>query len=323
MISLVTGATGFVGSHLIDYLLAQDKGEVFALVRNPAKTSWLKARPNFHILLGDLQSLPPLPSNLEVVFHLAGLTKATKPDDYYTVNWLGTASLLENLTRKNLQPKFIQLSSLAAGRPAINGQPVKEEEPPSPASPYGRSKLLAEQEVLKYKDKMPVVILRAAAIYGPRDKDFLQFFQLVNRGWLLTFSQKIVMSLCYVNDLIQAIRLCTVTPTKSGEIYNVADPVPRTWEDLGEEAARLLGRKIKKIKIPLSIVKTAAGLSELSSRITGKASPINLSKYRDMEKLSWVADTTKIKQELGFETRWPFEQGLKETLIWYQENGWL
>jgi dihydroflavonol-4-reductase len=323
MIALITGASGFIGSHLLEHLLIRDDLEVYALVRNPSKLGWLKTRPNLHLLSGDLKSLPPFPANLKVVFHLAGLTKATKPDDYYTVNLMGTASLLENLSRRKIYPKFIHLSSLAAGRPAIKGQPVKEDEPPCPASPYGHSKLLAEQEVLKYKGEMPVVILRAAAIYGPRDKDFLQFFRLVDRGWLITFTRKIVMSLCYVEDLIRAMELCAFSPYHSGEIYNVADPIPRTWEDLGQEAARILNRKIKKIKVPMWLVKTAAGASELSSRITGKASTINLSKYSDVEKLSWVADATKIKRDLGFETAWSFEQALEETLNWYRKNGWL
>lgn len=94
-------------------------------------------------------------------------------------------------------------------------------------------------------------------------------------------------------------------PDREG-IYNVADPVPRTWEEIGEEAARILNKKVKKVKVPLWLTRTAAGLSELGSKLSGKPSPLNLSKYRDMEKLSWVADPAKIKNELGFETAWPF-----------------
>jgi nucleoside-diphosphate-sugar epimerase len=323
MIALVTGATGFIGSRLIDHLLRSGKNEVYALVRNPSKLSWIKSVPGFHLLRGNLFSLPPLPANCEVVFHLAGLTKAVKPDDYYTVNHMGTASLLNRLAASGLSPRFIFLSSLAAGSPAIKGKPVKEDDPPEPASPYGKSKLLAEQEIFKYKDRMERVILRAAAIYGPGDRDFLQFFQLINRGWLFTFARKITMSLCYVDDLVRAMEICARSMVKSGEIYNVADPVPRTWEDIGEEAARILGRKVRKIRVPLWLARTAAGASEMVSRITGKPSTLNLSKYRDMEKLSWVADTSKIKRDLGFEAIWSFSQALKETLEWYKANGWL
>lgn len=323
MIALVTGATGFIGSRLVEHLLARGDTEVYALVRDPSKLSWMKRADNLHLLKGNLFSIPSLPTNCQVVFHLAGLTKAVKPDDYYTVNQMGTASLMEKLVLNGLSPRFVHLSSLAAGRPAIKGEPVKEDEPPNPASPYGRSKLLAEQEVLKYKDRMQVIILRAAAIFGPRDRDFLQFFQLIDRGWLFTFTKKITMSLCYVDDLVRAMEICSTPGLKSGEIYNVADPVPRTWEDIGEEAARILGKKVKKIKAPLWLARTAAGASEMVSRITRKPSALNLSKYRDMEKLSWVADTSKIKRDLGFETSWPFDRALKETLDWYKENHWL
>ncbi|MBC7364625.1 MAG: NAD-dependent epimerase/dehydratase family protein [Candidatus Aminicenantes bacterium] len=320
---LVTGGSGFIGSSLIEALLARKKHQVYALVRQPDKLAWLKGHPQLHFLVGDLLSLPPLPDNIELVFHLAGLTKSPRPSDYYTVNQAGTARLLERIFEKRLRPKFVLLSSLAAGRPSNDGKPVKEEEPPAPASPYGKSKLLAELETLKYKDEMPVIIFRAAAIYGPRDQDFLQFFQNLKKGWLFTFNKKLTLSLCYVVDLVRALMLGLDKDYKSGEIYNVADPVPRSWEEIGQKAAVYLGVKPQVVRVPLWLVKVAARLSEVRARITGKPSPVNISKYLDMEKLSWTADVSKIKKDLGFETIWDFEKALKETLDWYKKNGWL
>jgi len=323
MIALVTGATGFIGSRLIEQLLADSQNKVYALVRNPAKLNWLTPTRNLSLLVGDLFSLPAIPADCQVVFHLAGLTKAVKPSAYYTVNQQGTASLLEKLARSGLAPRFVHLSSLAAGRPSTDGTPVREDEPPAPASPYGHSKLLAEEEVLKHREQFPVIILRAAAIYGPRDHDFLQFFQTVNRGWLLTFNKKLVMSLCYVDDLVRALEIAATAPIKSGEIYNVADPVPRTWEEIGLEAARILKRRVRKIACPLWLVKGAAGVSEAAARISGRPSALNRSKCRDLEKQYWVAEVSKIKRDLGFETSWDFQQALSVTLSWYQENKWL
>lgn len=322
MVSLVTGATGFIGSRLIEQLLAAGH-RVYALVRNPAKLSWLKQSENLVLLEGDLFSLPKLPSDCQAVFHLAGLTKALKARDYYTVNQGGTASLLEKLEKSGLVPRFIHLSSLAAGRPSADGTPVKEDELPCPASPYGHSKLLAEEEVLKRKNKMPVIILRAAAIYGPRDRDFLQLFRTVKRGWLPAFNRELLMSLCYVDDLVRALELCAKVPFQSGEIYNVADPVPRSWEAIGLEAARILGRTPRLVRFPLWLVRGASGVSEIFSRISGRPSALNLSKCCDLEKLFWVADAGKIKRDLGFETSWPFPQAMKVTLDWYLENNWL
>ncbi|MBC7349216.1 MAG: NAD-dependent epimerase/dehydratase family protein [Candidatus Aminicenantes bacterium] len=320
MIALVTGATGFIGSRLIEQLLADSQNKVYALVRNPAKLNWLTPTRNLSLLVGDLFSLPAIPADCQVVFHLAGLTKAAKPSAYYTVNQQGTASLLEKLVGSGLTPRFVHLSSLAAGRPSTDGTPVREDEPPAPASPYGHSKLLAEEEVLKHREQFPVIILRAAAIYGPRDRDFLQFFQMVRRGWLLTFDPKLVMSLCYVDDLVRALEIAATAPITSGEIYNVADPVARTWEEIGLEAARIMKRKVRKITCPLWLVKGAAGVSEAVARISGQPSALNRSKCRDLEKKYWVAEVSKIKRELGFETSWDFQRALAVTLSWYQEN---
>lgn len=323
MIALVTGATGFIGSRLIEQLLADSRNKVYSLVRNPAKLNWLSPNANLTLLVGDLFSLPAIPPDCQVIFHLAGLTKALKPSAYYTVNQRGTASLLEKLNKNGLSPRFVHLSSLAAGRPSTDGTPVREEEPPAPASPYGESKLLAEEEVLKYKEQLPIIILRAAAIYGPRDRDFLQFFKTVKRGWLLTFNKKLVMSLCYVDDLVRALQIAATAPITSGEIYNVADPIPRTWEEIGLEAARLLNIKVRKIACPLWLVRGVAGASEAVARISGRPSALNRSKFLDLEKQFWVAEVSKIKRDLGFEISWDFKRALAVTLSWYQENKWL
>lgn len=323
MIALVTGATGFIGSRLIEQLLADGQNKVYALVRNPARLNWLSPTRNLNLLVGDLFSLPAIPPDCQVIFHLAGLTKALKPSDYYTVNRRGTASLLEKLSKNGLPPRFVHLSSLAAGRPSTDGTPVREEEPPAPASPYGHSKLLAEEEVLKYKEQLPVIILRAAAIYGPRDRDFLQFFKAIKRGWLPTFNKKLVMSLCYVDDLVRALLIAATAPITSGEVYNVADPVPRTWEEIGLEAAGILKRKVRKIAFPLWLVRRVAGVAEVVARMSGLPSALNRSKFLDLEKQFWVAEVSKIKRDLGFETSWDFQRALSVTLSWYRENKWL
>ncbi len=320
---LVTGGSGFIGSRLIETLLSRQNCQVQAIVRQPEKLSWLGSQPRLHTLTGDLLSLPPLPERIDAVFHLAGLTKSIRPSDYYNVNHTGTARLLEKIHETGSKPKFILLSSLAAGRPSSDGKPVREDEPPAPVSPYGESKMLAEQETLKYKNEMPVIIFRASAIFGPRDADFLELFQNVKKGWIFSPNKSLYLSLCYVDDLVRALLLPLDRDFKSGEIYNVADPVPRTWEEIGWQAAKIMNVKPRVVRFPLPLIKVAAGLSEIRSRLTGKPSPINLSKYRDMEKLSWIADVSKIEMDLGFRTTWKFEHALEQTIKWYLDNGWL
>ncbi|MBE3131430.1 MAG: NAD(P)-dependent oxidoreductase, partial [Acidobacteria bacterium] len=220
---LVTGGTGFLGSHLVERLLEEPGAEVYALVRDPSKLRWLEGIERVRLLTGDLQNLPALPAGLGCVFHLAGLTKTFKASDYYTVNREGTANLLRALEGQSCAPRFVHLGSIAAGGPSAPRRPVCEGDPPRPVSPYGVSKLMAEAEILKYKDRFPVVILRAAAVYGPRDEDFLEYFRWMKRGILpLVGQRRKSLSLLYVRDAVRAVLLAARPEVPSGEVFNIA-----------------------------------------------------------------------------------------------------
>src|SRR5512143_2620633 len=148
---LVTGGTGFLGSHLVESLLEDPGCEVFALARDPSKPRWLEGIDGVRFLAGDLRNLPGLPAGLDCVYHLAGLTKTLKPSEYYSVNRDGTANLLRALEGQRKPLRFVHLSSLAAAGPSSPGRGIREDDPPHPVSPYGESKLAAEAEVLKYR----------------------------------------------------------------------------------------------------------------------------------------------------------------------------
>ncbi|MGD0783391.1 MAG: NAD(P)-dependent oxidoreductase, partial [Candidatus Aminicenantales bacterium] len=174
MKALVTGGTGFIGSHLAEALLASGV-EVWALVRNPENVNFLSGL-DVHLAAGDLASVPALPSGLDWVFHLAGLTKALKKENYYSVNQEGTASLFDALAAQGQRPRIIHVSSLAAAGPSDMPAGRTEEDPPAPVSPYGLSKLAGEGEALARKDRFPLAVIRVGAVFGPRDSDFLKFF---------------------------------------------------------------------------------------------------------------------------------------------------
>ncbi len=324
---LVTGGTGFIGSHLIDALLAKNDTQVSALVRNPDRLKWPAAKSRVRILQGDLFSVPQLPYPIDIVFHLAGLTKALKSNDYYTVNQKGTASLFRSLRRQSAAPRFVHLSSLAAGGPAGPDRPAREDDPPRPVSPYGESKLLAEEEVLRHKADMPVIILRVAAVFGPRDEDFLSYFRMVRKGWVPLFGPgKKFLSLVYVHDVVRAMEIAAeamAASSLSGEIFNIADPKPYAWEDFGEAASLALGRSVRHLRIPIWAAEAAGSVSETVSHLVGRPTPINRSKIRDMKACGWVADVRKAKALLGFETRFPLDDAIRETIAWYGRNGWL
>jgi nucleoside-diphosphate-sugar epimerase len=319
----ITGGTGFVGSHLIDFLLAQRGIEIFALVRDPNNLKWLNGL-NIHILKGDLFSIPALPAGLDTVFHLAGLTKALKSENYYTVNQKGTASLFENLKARGLSPKVIHLSSLSAGGPSSGDAGVSEEATPHPVSPYSMSKLRGEEEALKYKSEMPVIIVRVGGVYGPRDEDFFQYFRAVQKGLLASLGGGVrPSSLCYVKDLCRALTLIADAPLKSGEIFNIAASISTTYEELGQAVANEMGKKPVIIRFPIPLSYLAALGSEILSRVKRKPAAFSLDKWMILKQKGWVADVRKAETILSFKTRYSLEEGVRETLAWYRENNWL
>ncbi len=318
----LTGATGFIGNHLVNLLLARGM-EIYSLVRNPAKASWAD-RKGVHLLTGDIFRIPALPSGVDIVYHLAGKTKAHHASDYYTVNKDGTASLFRALEAAGVRPRrVVHLSSLAAAGPSHSDSGVRESDPPRPVTPYGRSKLQAEEIALHYKNRFPVVIVRACAIYGPGDTDWLDFFRWVNRGILPRVQARKLVSICYVKDLVEALELCGTKDLASGEIINIADPRPYTWEELGIAAGRALGKRLRRITLPMAFFYLAAALSEMQSRVRGKPGIFSRDKYIDLKQPGWVANVDKARQLLSFETRFDLDTGLQETMAWYREKNFL
>lgn len=317
---LVTGGTGFIGTHLIERLL-ELRAEVFALVRDPSRASFAK-EASVHLLKGDLFDIPALPSNLDGVYHLAGLTKSLKAENYYTVNQRGTASLFDALARRLQFPKVVILSSLAACGPSDGSTGRRESDPPAPVTAYGESKLRGEEEALARRDRFPVTILRVGAVYGPRDTDFLYFFKFLKRGLMPVIgNEQRLISLCYVKDLVRALELAGRARLESGEILNVGDPVPRTMEDIGRAAARALGKTPKKIVVPKSMALGVSFVRELLSAVTGRPHIVNRDKVLEYLQPGWVADVENARRKLSFVTSYSLDAGLRETIRWYQDAG--
>jgi len=318
----ITGGTGFIGSHLVELLLSKN-AEIFALVRDPDRLKFLQGQ-DVQLLKGDLFEIPPLPSGLDCVYHLAGLTKALKSADYYTVNQRGTASLFETLARRHLSPKVVYLSSLAAGGPSTGSRGRKETDPPAPLSPYGKSKLLGEKEALARKSLFPVTIIRVGAVYGPRDVDFLNYFNFLKRGLMpIVGFKKRPITLCYVKDLARALVLASGTNLDSGEIVNIGDPIPRTMEDVGRAAGRALGKRPIRFIAPYALTYTGAIMNEFASLLLRRPSIMNRDKAREYIQPGWVADVDKASQKLSFVTHVSLEEGMRETIRWYEDHGWL
>jgi len=321
MKAFITGGTGFIGSHLVDLLLAGDV-EVYALVRNPEKERAL-LRNKVRVLRGDLFSIPALPAGLDFVFHLAGKTRSLKSADYYTVNQQGTASLFRSLRGLKERPKVVVLSSQAAAGPSDGHRAVLESDRPRPITHYGRSKLHGEEEALKFKEQFSVTIARASAVFGPLDRDFLAYFKMATRGILLSFKERKEGSVIYVKDLAEALFLCAQTGLPSGEIFNIANTGPYTWEDLGRAAAAALGKKCRRIKVPNGLIYLFTLLSEVGYHLTRNPGLFNRDKYRDLIQPGWLMDVRKAAEILAFKPRYTLEQAVEETMAWYIAQKWI
>lgn len=321
---LVTGGTGFLGSHLIERLLEDPGNEVYALVRDPSRLRWLQEVGRVRVLEGDLLTVPTLPAGLSLVFHVAGLTKTFKKEEYYTVNQKGTARLLQALAGQEKLRRVVYISSVAAGGPCSPRRPVRESDSPRPVSPYGLSKLKAEQEALKHKNRMPITILRMAAIYGPRDEDFLEYFRLVKRGIIPLLGQRRKsLSLCYVEDAVRATLLAAHSSVPSGEVFNIAAPEVVSWEEFGRTTAAIMKKRAICVRIPHWTAYLASAASEGIGRLGGSANLVNLGKFTEMKPDRWVVDVRKARGLLGFETLRSLEASLEETLDWYERRGLL
>jgi len=321
--ALVTGGNGFLGSHLVEALL-QRGYRVRCLVRRGSDLRWIKGL-KLDLFVGDLSdpsSLRQAVRGADYIYHLAGLTKAIRPELYYDVNGKGTKNLLDVCSAEGKRlHKFIYVSSLAAIGPGHRGIPLKEEAPPRPLTDYGRSKLEGEREVWRYQGKIPVTIIRPPVIYGPRDRQLLSFFQIVKRGILPVLSMK--LSLAYVLDVVAILLLAGEREKSRGEAYFVCGPMVSSWGEIGKIAGEIMGVKSWRLHLPALSPYPVALFYEALSFFTRRPTVLNLQKAREMSQRYWVCDHKKAGKELGFHPQYPLQQGLEETIKWYKSQGWL
>ena len=323
---LVTGGTGFVGSHLVELLIAKGY-PVTCLVRDPQKLRWLRGL-NVPVLQGDCSDPASLVSavrDVSSVVHIAGLTKAKHTRDFYRVNHLGTKNILEACARHNPRiKKFILLSSLAAAGPSRDGTPVRASDPPNPVSDYGKSKVRAEEETAGYKNVFPVVILRPSAVYGPRDRDMFELFRWAARGVTLEISGgERYINPCYVGDLAAAILGAMEQQTASGSIYFVAEKRQYSWSVFRETLLSTGDVKAVNIKIPYAAAYLIGLLTEWGDHFRTEPSITSRQKVVEAHQKYWVCDVNTIRKDLGLIPDTSLQQGLQLTWQWYRDNNWL
>lgn len=318
---LITGATGFVGSHLVEALGRRGIG-ARALVRASSDTSLLER----HGIVGevgdllDAASLRRVVHGADTVVHLAAATRALRPATFHRVNADGTRLLMQAMKAAGAR-RMVYLSSLAAAGPATDG-PVGPGDPAHPITAYGRSKLAGERACMA-EPAIDTVVLRPPAVYGPGDRDLLTFFKLADRGVLPVLgSIHRRLQMIHASDLADAIVQAAVLTGATG-VFHVAEPVAYTWERILELMRDAVGVPGRRIRVPGMLVRAAAAVTELAARFTRRPVIFDRDKAREILAAGWLCETDRAREELGFVARIPLPDGLRETADWYRTYGWL
>lgn len=323
----LTGASGFVGSHVLDLLCAGGH-EVSILLQRTSNTRFISrhlARVSVHFgSLDDVCLLTKAMAGAEAVIHCAGRTKALRTSEFYRVNQAGTRNIVTaaNASRGSLR-RLVYISSQAVSGPAGPSRPAEETGDPRPVSVYGRSKWLGETE-LRLHCRVPWTILRPASVYGPRDTEFLSIFQKVKQRLMpLVSGARRPISMIYAPDVAAAVLCCLLQERGAGETYHVAAEPPCTDEEFMKEIAAHLQVRPIRLRIPSSGVYLVCTIQEILSRAMGRPSMLSRQKLPELLAKGWVCSTGRIRHDLGFTAPTSLGEGVRRTIEWYRREGWL
>jgi nucleoside-diphosphate-sugar epimerase len=322
MRALVTGATGFVGSHLVE-ALQRSGAEITALARSPQKAAALGAM-GVRIVHGDLHDkagLERAARDQDVVYHVAGVVAARNEQEFLRANRDGTRNLLAAAELRG-RPRLVLVSSLAAGGPAVRGAPLKGNEPPRPVTAYGRSKLAAEQAVRE--SSLPWSIVRPPIVYGPRDREVLKVFRIARLGVAPVFGDGTQeLSAVHVTDLADALIAAGDRSATVGRTYNACHPEVFTSAELGRAIGAVMGRQVSTLRIPSVVGRALLTLTEGSARLAGQTTILTTDKAHEFFQPAWTGDPTPLIQDSGWCPRYDLRTGLTDTYQWYRRAGWL
>lgn len=306
----VTGATGFIGRHLVDALTAEG-WRVRALTRRPGDAKLPDGVDGLEGSLEDEAAIARLAAGAEALVHCAGLIKAAGPGDFARVNVAGTERLARAAEAAGVR-RLVLLSSLAAREPAL--------------SPYAASKRDSERALAAAARRLDWVILRPPAVYGPGDRETLALFRLMRRGFLpIPRLPEARVSVVHVGDLCHAIATLLQSSAGSGATYEIRDAAAagHAWRDLAAAAEQHLGRRVRCLPLPRALLATAAGLNEAMARLTGGAPTLSAGKVREFFHPDWVCRDNPLTGVTAWQPRIDLRQGFAQTLSWYREAGWL
>lgn len=325
-IAVVTGANGFVGSHLVDYLLEKNY-EVRCIVRKSSNLRWLEGK-NVKIIdcgLKDIEGMSSALNGAAYIYHVAGVVKSKTPEGYFKGNVDNTQALLVAAVKNaDTIKKIVIVSSLTAVGPSSEENPATEKTACNPITTYGKSKLAQEELAKSFMNKLPITICRAPAVYGERDTEIFIFFKTFQRGLMTSigFNRKLV-SLIHVRDLVEGFYFAAVSEKSSGEIYFITAEKFVTWQEVGSITSKIMDKKPIKIAVPHFVVYIVAAIAQFMSYFSNKPATLNLEKAKDITQTAWICDASKAKKDLGFIASIGLEEGIRRTVEWYKKMNWL
>lgn len=319
---LITGASGFIGRHLKNALLA--RGDDVVAIRRPASPE-PKAGRSVVVDYADVDGLTEVmrKERPELILHVAGATKGVTYEDFRRANVMPTANLIAALARAEHTPvRFVLVSSLAAYGPSTEEQPKRETDPAEPIEFYGQSKLEAERAL--EASRLPYTIFRPGGVYGPGDVDYFELFKQAEKGWSVFFGNRDRwFSGVYVDDLVDAILTASTHAKTNAKGYFICDGVPITWESFQRTIGEVSGKKVRELDLPEALVSIAAWGGELLSSIDKKPRLFNRQKAMMGKQKAWTCTHARARADFGYEPQFDVTEGARLALDWYRENGWV
>lgn len=322
MRTLVTGATGFVGSHLAEALRRRGD-EVTALARSAAKAAAL-APLGMRVVPGDLHDRPALLEAVEgqdVIYHVAGVVAARSEADFLVANRDGTRNLLEAAGRAGTA-RVVLVSSMAAAGPSVRGRPLRGDEPPRPVTAYGRSKLAAEQVVAA--SPLAWSIVRPPMVYGPRDREVLKMFRLARLGIAPVLGDGTQeLSAVHGADLAEALIAVGTSAAAVRRTYYACHPEVFTGADFARAVGRAMDRTPALVRVPAPLGRRVLMVTGAAARLVGQTTILTADKANEFFQPAWTGDPGPLTQDTGWRAARDLRTGLEETYRWYRTAGWL
>jgi dihydroflavonol-4-reductase len=319
----LTGGTGFVGSHLADALVARG-ARVRCLVRRDPK--WLEGTAVEFVegSLLDPEALLRGVKGADIVFHMAGRTRATEREAFRRDNVEGTDNLMRAIAEAGSVARTVVASSLAAVGRGGSGV-VDEDVPLDPVSDYGWSKAEMERSLAAWSSNVPLTIVRPPAVYGPRETDILTFFQSVAKGLCPIVGDGSVpsVSLVHVDDLVQGCLQVALAEAAEGRTYFLGGAEQASWFAVRDASAAALGRRVLTLPIPRAVVPAVGAVSELAGRLFGTYPPLNREKAREILEAALMCSSDRAVKDFSYTPTVSVEEGVRRTIQWYRERGWL